>query len=205
MRPGEFRTARLLCRLELHQFNACQIWIVEIELPLSVFAHLRFLLAVRLPSVRLENCLRIFHIRNSERNMVHYSRQPQIGMLWLTQHVLQPVRSVWNLNRHPVGAVVFHSAMPVRAKAENVAIEMILRVAVIHQKAGVNDAMRNCGRRGRRNCTFTSLYELDAVPFGIFDEEIPVMIGPFLNLWNLIPLAVKYFCSATMLSVAKAT
>src|SRR3984885_12646048 len=76
MRSGEVRTAGLLRRLEFHQFNSREVGIVNVELPLSVFAHLRLFGAVWLPAVRLQNRLSFFHIRDAQRDVIHHSRQP---------------------------------------------------------------------------------------------------------------------------------
>src|SRR4029077_8467350 len=62
VRGGEVAAAGLLCGLELHQFDANEIRIEHVELPLSDFPHLRMLLAVLLPAMRLEDGLRFFHV-----------------------------------------------------------------------------------------------------------------------------------------------
>ena len=74
----------------------------------------------------------------------------QIGMLRLVQHVFQPISAVRDLNRHPVGLVILHAAMPVRTEPENLAIEMIFCLLVIHEKANVDHSTRHCRCRRRR-------------------------------------------------------
>ena len=44
-----------------------------------------------------QNCLGLFHIGNAVGDVVHDSRQAQVGMGGLVQHVLQPVGAIRNL------------------------------------------------------------------------------------------------------------
>ncbi len=62
----------------------------------------------------------------------------QVGRVGLVQHVFDPVRAVGNLHGDPFGHVVFHAAMPVRTKAENVAVKMVLGRAVVDEEASVD-------------------------------------------------------------------
>src|ERR1700676_2210816 len=109
-------------------------------------------------------------------------------MLRLIQHVLHPVGAVGNLDSHPVGLVVFHSAVPVGTEAEDVTVEVIFRVAAINQKSDVNHVARNCGRRRGRVLTLASLDELNSMSLGIFDDKEMTMVRPFLNLGSFDPL-----------------
>ena len=76
MRAGEIRAAWFLHRLELHQLDPRQIRVEEVQLPLAVFSHLRFLAAVRLLPMRFERRLRFFHVGDPQRNMIQYTHQP---------------------------------------------------------------------------------------------------------------------------------
>ena len=59
-------------------------------------------------------------------------------MLGLVQHVFQPVSAVGNLDREPFGHILFHTAVPVGAKSQDITIEVILGILVIHEKAYVD-------------------------------------------------------------------
>jgi len=55
------------------------------------------------------------------------------------QHVLQPVVTVRRLLTHPVDLCVIHAAVPVRPKAENIAIKSVFLRAIMHKEPHVND------------------------------------------------------------------
>ena len=108
-------------------------------MPLPIFAHLRVLVPMRLPSMRLEFGLRSFHIAHTKRDMVHHARRMQIRNSLDVQHVLQPVGAVRNLHRDPVGAARLHSSLPVEMEAENIFVEVIFRGAVVHDETRVDE------------------------------------------------------------------
>ena len=88
--------------------------------------------AVRLPAMRFHDRLRLLHVRDAKRNVIHHSRESQIHVLGLVQHIFQPVGAVRNLHRHPiVRCARLIRAMPVKSETENVAIELVFGVAVI--------------------------------------------------------------------------
>src|SRR5271169_4586680 len=94
----EIGATRFLYRLEFHQLDARKIGIKHVELPLAVFAHLRLFVPMLLPVVGFHDRLRFLHVRNAERDVIHHTRQPHVRMLWLAEHVFQPIRAVRNLH-----------------------------------------------------------------------------------------------------------
>src|SRR5581483_9936783 len=94
MGRGEVAAAGLLGGLELHEFNARQVRIKDVQLPLAVAPHLRVFVAVLLPAVRFQNRLRLFHIGDAVRDVIHDSGKAKVGMRGLVRHVLQPVGAI---------------------------------------------------------------------------------------------------------------
>src|ERR1700757_4281726 len=80
MRAGEVTAAGFPHRLEFHHFDARQVGIENVELPLAVAADLSFFVAVGFPSMRLHERLRLLHVGHAERNVIHHSREPQVGV-----------------------------------------------------------------------------------------------------------------------------
>src|SRR5580700_2815900 len=138
MRPRELRTARLLRRFKLHQLHPRQIRIKHVKLPFSVPSNLRPFVAMSLPAVRFHDPLSLLHVHHTQRDVIQHARKPQIRMLRLIQHILQPVSPVRNLDRHPIRLVGLHAPTPVRTKAQQVTIKVILHFAAVHQKPGMN-------------------------------------------------------------------
>src|SRR5579872_7089374 len=103
----------------------------------------------------------------------------------LVQHVLEPVRAIGDLQRNPIGLVVFHASVPVGAEAENLAIEVIFGVAVIDEKAGVNHVARNGIGLSGSLVAFSALDELDAASFGIIQTESETVVGAAFDLAGL--------------------
>src|SRR3984885_8104231 len=73
MRRRKFAAARFLRRLEFHQFNPRHVGIEHVQLVLPVAAHLRMLLAMSFPAMRLKQCLGFLHIYDTERNVIHHT------------------------------------------------------------------------------------------------------------------------------------
>ncbi len=143
--------------------------------------------------MRLHDGLRFFHVGDAERNVVHHPGELQVHVLGLVQHVLQPVGAVGNLQGDPVGLGVFHSAVPVGAEAEEVAVEVVFGIAVVHDEAGVDHVARHGRGCGWGDVGGASLDELDAVALGIVDREVEAVVGTALNLRNLDALRDQIF------------
>src|SRR5947208_3446824 len=61
------------------------------------------------------------------------------------EHVFQPVGTFRNLLTDIIDAGVGAATAPVGAEAEDLAVEMVLCVGVLHDEAGVDHAPRGCG------------------------------------------------------------
>ncbi len=184
---GEIAAARLFCWFEFHQLDAGVIWIEDVELPFAVAAHLRVLFAVLFPSMRFEKCLRLLHVGDAIRNVIHNAGQADIWMRGLIQHVFEPIGAVWHLERNPIGDVVFHAAVPVGTESEDLTVEMIVGVAVVGEESDVDHAVGNRIGRGRGRITFGPFDELDFVAFGIGDEKAFAVVGATFDVAGLQP------------------
>ena len=142
----EIVAARFLRGFELHHLHPRQIRVKHIELPLAVFADLRRFVAMRLPTMRFHNRLCLLHVRNTERDVIHHTREFQVHMLGLVQHIFQPISAVRNLHCDPVirrpHLIV---AMPVKPKTENVAVKVVFGVLVVNHETGCG----SCGATPR--------------------------------------------------------
>src|SRR5579872_5555244 len=178
VRSGEIGAARFFGRFEFHEFDAGEIGIEEIELPLPVPAHLGFLAIVRLPSMRLEKSLRLFHVGDTQRNVIEHAHKLQIGMLGMVQHVFEPVGAIGDLHGDPVGLVGLHAAVPVEMEAKKVTVEMIFGLAAMDQKSDVDHVAGDgrMGRCGRLRCW--PLDELNMVAFRIGERDCMAFLGP---------------------------
>ena len=144
---------------------------------------------MRFPAVRFQNGLRLLHIGNAERNVIEYPHYPQIRMLWLVQHVFQPVRAVRDLQRHPVSLVGFHSSVPVGAKSKQVAVKVVFCIAVVNQKPSMDHVPRHCRIGQRRRFGFASLHKLDRMAFRVGDHKAQAVVGVSLDCRYLDPLS----------------
>ena len=114
---GEFGAAGFLCGLELHVFDAGQIWIEEVELNLAVAAHLGLGAVGAFAVVGGELCDGVFHVDDAEGEVVHDAYVLECGVGWVVEHVLDPVGAVGDLKANPVDGVGFGAAVPVGAEA----------------------------------------------------------------------------------------
>src|ERR1700686_1142035 len=98
------------------------------------------LVTVRLPAMRFQLGLSLLHVAYAKRDVVHYTSRVQIGIGLDVEHVLHPVSAVGDLHRYPVSFFGLHSTVPINVKAENVAIEMVFSITIVHVKSDVNYA-----------------------------------------------------------------
>ena len=69
MGAGEGAAARILGRLEFHDFDARVVWIVEIELPLTIASQLGFF--DRFPAIGDELFFRGSNVGDAQGNVIH--------------------------------------------------------------------------------------------------------------------------------------
>jgi hypothetical protein len=96
---------------------------------------------MRLPAVFFQPSLSFLYIFHTERNVIHDAPGVLIGVGLHVKHVLHPGGAVGNLHRNPIGFGTLHSALPVQMEAEDVAIEMIFDIAIMHDEADVDDVV----------------------------------------------------------------
>src|SRR5216684_186355 len=63
------------------------------------------------------------------------------------EHVFDPVSAIGNLHVDPARFVILHSTVPVNMEAEDVFVEAVLCIAIVDDKARVNEAATDQGRR----------------------------------------------------------
>ena len=71
--------------------------------------------------------------------MIHHSKGVMVGGRRNFEHVFEPVGAVGNFHGHPIGLVVFHSAVPVQSKTQNIFVEGVFGGAIANHPSGVND------------------------------------------------------------------
>src|SRR5271170_4834969 len=110
MRPGKRRTTRLLDWREFHVLQPGPIRIEVVELPLAVLSNLWPSPPRPDPVFALQRSDGGSHIRHTDRKMVQYAKSILADAIRdagsgdpAGQHVLEPVRAVGHLHRHPVG------------------------------------------------------------------------------------------------------
>src|SRR6266571_373645 len=79
------------------------------------------------------------NVGNADGDVIHDSAKSLISIRLDVDHEFEPVCSVGNLHRDPVGLVVLHAAVPVGAEAENVFVKVLCGGTVADDEAGVND------------------------------------------------------------------
>src|SRR5215470_3927154 len=79
--------------------------------------------------------------------MVHDAAETLVGVIRDVEHEFDPVRTVGNLKRDPIRFVVFHAAVPVGAKTEDVFVKAFHLLAVVDNKAGVEKRWPNTDTR----------------------------------------------------------
>src|SRR2546430_14201041 len=144
-RAGEFGAAWFFGGLELHEFDASVVRVVEIELPFAVAADLGFFVAV--PAVLAKLLFRGVDVRNAQSDMVHDTESVMVSVGWDVEHVFDPVGAIGDLHVHPAGFVVFPSAMPVDVKAQDVFVEAVFGDAIVHDEANVDNPPQGIFRR----------------------------------------------------------
>ena len=123
-------------RCEFHEFDASFVGVVEIELPFAVAADFGFFGEWR--AVFAELFLRRVNVGDAESDVVHDAEEMFVLAGWVVKHEFEPVGAVGDLERDPRGFVVFHSAVPIGAEAEDVFVEMFHGGAVANDEAGVD-------------------------------------------------------------------
>ncbi len=140
-----------MCWLELHEFDAGVVGIVEIELPFAVAADFGLLAAG--PTVFAKLRFRGVDVWDAEGDVVHDAECVMIRVGWDIEHVFDPVGAIRNLHVNPVRFVVFHSAVPIDMEAEDVFVKVIFGRAIVNNKAGVDDPGADQRRRQRSGDT----------------------------------------------------
>src|SRR6266850_7816150 len=82
-------------------------------------------------------------VRNAERDVIHDAPKAFVGTERDVNHEFDPVCSVRDLQGDPIGLVIFHPAMPIRAKSQNVFVEVLHSRAIAHDEAGVDEMCAN--------------------------------------------------------------
>ena len=78
------------------------------------------------------------NVRDAESDVVHDAEQAVIGVCRHVEHVFDPVGAVGDLHVDPIRFVVFSSAVPIDVEAEDVFVEFVFCIAVMHNKSGMN-------------------------------------------------------------------
>lgn len=179
MFAGEGGAAGILCRDELHELDAGLIGVVEIELDLSVAAHLGFSAVGAFAVVAGQGGDGVVHVGDAEGEVVHDTGLMERWVGAVVEHVLEPVGAVGDLEADPVvDAVVFGAAVPVGTEAEDLLPEGVFLGAVGDEEAYVDDACTDgVGRWGRGGNRFfrVALDEDDEVAFWVADAELAVL------------------------------
>src|ERR1700730_12242110 len=89
-----FRAARFLHGREFHKFDAGVVRIVEIELPFTAAADLRFF--SRLPAVLDELLPGGFDVGNTEGIVIHHAERLMVRVGWNVEHIFYPVGAFRN-------------------------------------------------------------------------------------------------------------
>ena len=137
VRAGVLGAAGLLDGLEFHEFDARAVGVVNVELPFAAAANFRFFGGI--PAIFNELLLGRVNVCDAEGNVVHDAKCVMIGVWRNIDHEFDPVVTIGDLKRHPVGLIVLHAAMPVRTEAEDVFVEVLFSGAVVDDEAGVNN------------------------------------------------------------------
>ena len=137
---------------------------------------------MRLPAVGFQLRLRLLHILDAQRDVVHHSHLPPFGLGGDVEHIFQPTGAVGHLHRAPVGAARLHPAMPVNMEPQSVFVESVFRRPVVNDESGVNHPAGNgIGIGFILRLSFGAFDELDDVAFGILHPEAAASIGPALE------------------------
>src|SRR5215469_26052 len=170
MGAGVVRTARFLDRSEFHQFDACSVGIVEIELPFAVAAD--FWLFGAVPAVCAQLLLRGVNVGNAQSDVIHHAKSVLVGVGGNVEHVFEPVGAVRDLHVDPVAFIVLHATMPVNTEAEDIFVEFVFGGAIENDKASVNQAGANLIGRRSGLAVSLGLDEDDRKAFGILMRKV---------------------------------
>jgi hypothetical protein len=185
---GEVGAAGLHDRLELHEFDASAIGVVEVGLPLAVPTHLRPIVFRWEAVVFVEGLNGLLHVGYAEGEMVEDSEVlgakvfGGCGGAVAHHHVLQPVVAVGDLLGDPVDGIGFHGTVPVGTEAEKVAIKVVFVCAVVDKVADVDDARADGMRGDRDDVCEAGLKELNLVAFGVLGVEPVRAVGGGVEL-----------------------
>src|ERR1700682_4109118 len=170
MRTSIFRTTGLLHGRELHEFDACVVGVVKIELPFAVAADLGFFAG--LPTVFKDLLPRRFDVGNTQSNMVHDAESVMVCVSGDIEHVFNPVGAVRDLHVDPAGFVIFPSAVPVDMEAEDVIVKAIFGGAAFDDEAGVKNARADLFGGSSKHGARVKLHEDDGITLGIVETEM---------------------------------
>jgi hypothetical protein len=147
MGAGELRAAGSLRGLEFHEFNAGLVCVVDVKLPFAIASDFRFFAGF--DSGFHDLGFESVDVRNAERDVIHNAEGAFVSVRCDVEHILDPLVALGDLHSHPVVFVVRHAAVPVGAEAEFIDVEAVCGLAIVHDEAGMDDANRVRGIRGR--------------------------------------------------------
>ena len=140
-------TARFLCGRELHNFDACAVWVVSIQAVFAVAADFWAVECLQAVQTKLaRGSVNVFH---AQGEMVLHSELFVVGVCRNIEHVFDPVGAVGNLEFVPIGAVIFKSAVPVKAKPEEVNVKTILGAHVFDDETCMDQVRTDLRGRSR--------------------------------------------------------
>ena len=185
--------------MEVHQFHANAIGVVEVELALAVFADFGLVVVASGEAVAiLQHLVGVEHGVFADGEMVKHA-ELLLGdggwnagaarfRAWAAgEHVFEPVVAVRGLLAHPVDPAFRHAAKPVGTETEEIAVEGVLDGAAVDQETGVDDVVADdrgsCERLELRGW----LHELHFVAFGILYGEPAAAVGALFDLARHLP------------------
>src|SRR6266404_5870938 len=172
--------ARFARRRELRDFHARIVRIVNVQPTFPIAANSR-------PGNLLRSILaKLFcgglNVPHAEGKMILCAKRLVVSGGRNVQHVLNPVIAIRNLQLVPVDAVILHTALPVKLEAKQIDVKAILRDAVLHDKAGMNEVSADLVQEhGIINNARSALYEGKSISFGIAQLEVPCAVAVFGN------------------------
>src|SRR5215469_9161769 len=108
--------------------------------------------------------------------MVHHAARLH-GRVVVPKHVLDPVITVRDTHIDPVQYIVLPASVPHYAKTENIPIELVLDVPIVHDEPAVNDVAGDPGIReelpefAAMERPLYILNEFDMPAFGVVHRE----------------------------------
>jgi hypothetical protein len=180
---GELGATGLHDGLEFHELDAGAIGIVEVGLPLAVFAHLRAVVSGREAVLLIEGLDGLLLVGDAEGEVVEDAELVGVHAVnggiraVADHHVFEPVVAVGDLERDPVDVVGLHGSEPVGTEAEDVAIEVVFGGAAMDEIADVDDSGADGFGCDGGVMSDAGLDELDFVALGVFGVEPVAAIG----------------------------